>query len=534
MRTILITTLFFTHPVIAENFLNGIADYEQLGKEFYLGALYLPETQQNSESILTDSRAQKAIIKITAKRWSPRKFEQVWRQDIALNNDLSEDLALTKQLIDFIRFPKENLVTGDTIEFRYSSSEGSRVILNGETILQDDSKKLFNALLRAWIGEVPNSQRFQKQILGLETLIKQDNEALKSRFENLKTEPTRLQLVTSWKSFEKEAELALAKAEEELRKETERLAAERKREEDARKKAEAEKKKQEEERKKALALAEKRKKEAEAARANNGNDSAKVEQALAAQKAAEARAARIARAQQQAAAESQQAEQQRINRQYALDKYRWEVLRDVYNRVSYPEWARQFDQEGIVSIEFIVNASGQLLGISSLTPIDSGLLGQELKDAVNRAAPFNAFPAQVKEKQMKIVVDYAFSLTERVAELPPAPKAPKGAELDENLTSVQKAVKWSNYKTQAIADISASIEYPYWAKDLRQMGTVAARITILADGSVKSVKLTKQTRHSILNKEIELAVDRIGGFATFPSWIEEESITIEIEHTFEL
>ncbi len=534
MHRFLVILCLVVSPVFAQTYLNGIASYEQIGKEYYIGALYLPEAQQNRDLVLSDNRPQKIVIKVTASRWSPRKFEQVWRQDLALNNNLADDLALTKQLIDFTRFPKENLTTGDVLVFQYTSKDGTQVLLNNEVVISAAGKKLFNALLKAWIGDVPNSQRFQKQVLGQDTLIEQSTVDLKDRFDALNVQAERSKLVSGWQSLEKQAQLALAKAEEELRKEKARAEAEKKRQEEARKKAEAEKQKREEERKKALALAEQRKKEAEAAKADNGNDLEKVQQALAAQKAAEEKAAELARAQKELELQSQRTEQEKLSQQYALDTYQWEVLRDVYKRVSYPEWARQFNQEGIVTVEFIVSNSGQLLGISSVSPADSGLLGQELKDAINRAAPFNAFPVQLKDRQLKLVVDYEFTLSDRVAELPPQPKAPEGVAAQAELTPVQKAVQWAKYKEQSISKIEASIEYPFWAKDLKQEGTVAAEVTILSDGSVKSVKLTKRTRHSILNQEVELAVDRIGSFGVFPEWIEDKSITLEIEHTFKL
>ena len=522
------------NPVFAQTYLNGISSYEQLSKEYYLGALYLPEAQQNRDLVLSDNRAQKMVIKITASRWSPRKFEQVWRQDLALNNDLGEDIALTKQILDFTRFPKDNLTTGDVLEIRYSSKDGTEVLLNNETVVRVEGKKLFNALLRAWIGDVPNSQHFQQEVLGQETLLQRSNADSASRFHALITEPERLKLVSGWVELEKQAQLALAQAEDDLRQEKARLDEQRKRDEEARKKAEADQKQREDERKQALALAEQRKKEADAAQADASSDVDKVKQALAAQKAAEEKAAQLAKEQEEQAVEIQKTQQEILGRQFALDTYQWEVLRDVYKRVSYPEWARQFNQEGIVTVEFIVSNRGQLLGISSVTPADSGLLGQELKDAVNRAAPFNAFPVQIKERQLKMVIDYEFTLSDRVAELPPQPQAPEGVDALAELTPVQKAVQWAKYKEQSVAKIEATIEYPFWAKDLKQEGVVAADITVMADGSVKSVQLTKRTRHSILNQEVELAVDRIGNFGAFPAWIEEESITLQIEHRFKL
>ena len=93
--------LLLTSVAFAQTELNGVATYEVLGKAYYTGALYLTEATSDPAVIQGDLRPQKMVIRVLAKRWSPRKFEQVWRQDLALNNDLSADPKLTEQLIGF-------------------------------------------------------------------------------------------------------------------------------------------------------------------------------------------------------------------------------------------------------------------------------------------------------------------------------------------------------------------------------------------------------------------------------------------------
>jgi TonB family protein len=329
--------------------------------------------------------------------------------------------------------------------------------------------------------------------------------------------------VSGWKAAEKAIELALAQAEEELRLEKER-------EEAARRKAAADKKRREDERKAAQLAAEKARLEAELAKEKE-QTSEEIEIALQAQREAERKAAELERALE---SEEERNQREAIAAQYVRDKYLWEVLRDVYKRVSYPEWARQFEQEGIVTVNFLVGNQGQLLGISSVTPADAGLLGQELRDAVNRAAPFNAFPSQITDRQLRVTVDYEFTLADRVAELPEAPEAPADYEGDLGLTAVQKAVAWAKYKESLVAQLESSIEYPFWAQDLKQEGLVSAEVTVRNDGTISNVKLDQRSRHKILNQEVEQAMDRVGSVEPFPSWVEDDILTVLIEHNFEL
>jgi TonB family protein len=520
---IFIVVVTLANTVFAQNFLNGISNYEHLNKEYYIGALYLSEAQSDPSIIISDNRAQKMVLKVTASRWSTRKFTAFWREGLALNNDLASDVTLTTQISEFITLPQESLKTGDEFIFKYTPTSGTEVTLNNEVIFKTKGKSFFNALLRSWIGPVPHSRLFYNQILGSQQEAGSTHDSRLARFQASSIQSDRVGMVSGWKAVEQAAKLALAQAEEEIR-------LQKKRDEDAKRKAAADKKKRDEERKQAQLAAEKARKETELAKSKEQN-AEQVKQAVEAQREAELKAAEL---ELEAEAEKVEAKSENIAKQYASDVYRWEVLRDVYKRVSYPEWARQFEQEGIVTIEFIVGSQGQLLGITSISPADSGLLGQELKDALNRAAPFNPFPTALSDKQIRVVVDYEFTLEDRVATVPEKPSAPDGYKGESELTGVQKAVQWSKYKESVKAEIAAAIEYPFWAQDLKQQGTVTAEVTVRADGSVSKVKLKKKTRHSILNQEVEQAIDRIGTFTAFPAWVEDQTLTLLIEHTFEL
>lgn len=531
MMRFLFVSFLLIGSAFSQTYLNGISPYEQLSKEYYIGALYLPEAQSERLAIITDSRSQKMVIKVTTGRWSQRKFAQVWRQDLALNNDMSQDAELTSRLLAFTTFPQQSLSEGDEIVIQYTPVAGSEVFLNGELVVQYEGQAFFKAILKSWVGDVPHSRLYQQQILGHQSDVGTRRSVLQERMNALTVASDRQGLVSGWRAAEAAARLALEEAREEERRRLER-------EEEARLQAERERQRLEEERQQQLALAEQRRREAEEARqqdqGNDGEASEDVQQALQAQQEAERRAAELARQQAQRQRELEAAKLRTQAQQYALDLYRWEVLRDVYKRVSYPEWARQFNQEGVISIEFVVGSQGQLLGITGLQPTDSGLLGQELRDAVSRAAPFKPFPVQIDDRQMRVVVDYEFTLEDRVAEVPGAPEPPEGLDPDGEMTGVQKAVAWSKYKDEVRADLSSAIEYPFWAQDLKQEGEVSAEVIVRADGTIADVKITRRSRHNILNQEVEQAMDRVGSVAAFPSWVQDETITLLIEHAFKL
>ena len=530
MMRLLFLSALIIGSAFSQTYLNGISPYEQLSKEYYIGALYLPEAESNRQAIIADTRPQKMVMKVTAGRWSQRKFAQFWRQDLALNNDMSQNAELTSRLLAFTTFPQQSLTAGDEIVVQYTPTNGSEVYLNGERVVQYEGQAFYKAILKSWLGEVPHSRLYQSQILGNRTDVGTRRSVLQTRVNELAIAPDRQGLVSGWQAAEEAARLALEEAREEERRRREREAEERRQ-------AEAERQRLEQERQRQLELAEQRRREAEQARKKSEEseeDSEEVQQALLAQQEAERRAAELAREQAARQREQQAAQLRTQAQQYALDLYRWEVLRDVYKRVSYPEWARQFNQEGVITIEFVVGSQGQLLGVTGLQPADAGLLGQELRDAVNRAAPFKPFPVQISDKQMRIVVDYEFTLEDRVAEVPTAPEPPEGLDPEGEMTSVQKAVAWAKYKDEVRAELAAAIEYPFWAQDLKQEGDVSAEVVIRSDGSIADVKITRRSRHNILNQEVEQAMDRVGSVSAFPGWVQDDTLTLLIEHSFKL
>ena len=307
------------------------------------------------------------------------------------------------------------------------------------------------------------------------------------------------------------------------------------REAEAKRKAEqaaaARAKKLEEDRRKAMALAEQRRRETEQAQQEKRNEE-EVARAVAAQQEAEREAARLLAAQQRNRQQQAQAIVQAQMRLYAFDLYRWEVLRDVYKNVSYPEWARQFRQEGIVTAEVVIGRHGQLLGITSVKPQDSGILGQELKDAINDAAPFGVFPVNITADRLRITIPYEFALASEEGPLPTKPKMP--AALVKAMTPEQKQAAWQQYQADVVRQIQAEIEYPGWARDLKQQGRVILEVTLDASGAVNRIKLKTRSRHDMLNDAMQQAVTKVGGFDAFPEWVSDRYLTVTVDHRFQL
>ena len=94
--------------------MNGLAAYEQLRKEYYIGALFL-ESLSSDPQVIRDMEGYKRMdLRITADQWSPRRFAQQWNQAILINNSEEVQQQLAEEIINFTNLPIEDLIAGDS------------------------------------------------------------------------------------------------------------------------------------------------------------------------------------------------------------------------------------------------------------------------------------------------------------------------------------------------------------------------------------------------------------------------------------
>lgn len=576
-RVLLIGLLVFTCSAQAQLTLNGMASYEQLSKEYYIVALFTPTPITTPENLLAKSLDKRIEMRLAAKQWTPYSFAQIWKRDLSINNELSAQAPQIERLLAFTSFPKQDLTIGDTLVANYSPSLGTTLTFNGETILKAEGDTLFNYLLSVWVGVSPPSRQFKADLLAGKAVDEARFAGLKRRFESLSIQPERQKLYSQWRQAEdaRVKELARLKAEEEVRA---REAAEALAAEEAKRAAE-----QADAAARAKAAA-KAKQEAEqvAAVAAGAAVVAKAKAAKAAQKAAQSQASpltqgssseadvkevEVAEAQAQAedekarqAAElaaAQAAEQARaeaeaealkarqlahMSRKYARERYIWEIQRAIDKQVTYPEWAKQFGEEGLVKAEFRLDAQGNVIEFLHLSPDENSLLAQELKAAIGRASPFGAVPELVKEttdpqKRAAAQVfkaSYTFRLRGEPDPVPPQPVMPEALRESraEVMTEQDKASLATHYRTSVQRRVEEAIVYPHWAKSMKQTGTVSVRVELSADGQVAGTHWIEESRHVMLNDEVMGAIRRVAPFDPIPEVLGVDRMSVEVSHQF--
>lgn len=202
-----VVTSFCAHAQNSDLSLNGIAAFEQLRKEYYIGALYLGWPGHDQATIANMPGKKRMAIHITADRWPALRFAQMWNQAITINNPSAFINANALDILAFTSLPKGDLLAGDRLVVELATNNTTVVSLNGITALRTGSPALFTMLSNAWIGARPPTSEFKRDILDLPK--DQAGKDLIARFENVRPNDTRKKTIAGW-GFKSEPEPAAA------------------------------------------------------------------------------------------------------------------------------------------------------------------------------------------------------------------------------------------------------------------------------------------------------------------------------------
>jgi TonB family protein len=194
--------------------LNGLGKAKQLTDDFYIGALYLIQPYRSVDGILNSTGPKRMQLRIANDRVSGRRFEQYWKETIAINNDKAVWQPQVKDVLKFAAiFKRHNLTTGDTIDIDFVPSQGTIVYVNGHRIGRIRNPGLYTLVLNTWIGPRPPSDSFKIGVLGGnddETQVR-----LQEEFMSLLPSEKRKKAAAAWAREFQAEELAEARAKQE-------------------------------------------------------------------------------------------------------------------------------------------------------------------------------------------------------------------------------------------------------------------------------------------------------------------------------
>lgn len=355
--------------------LRGLAVFEQLRTDYYIGGLYLPAPANVPEDALFMPGPKRMDIRVVTESWSKRRFIQQWNQLLLINNPPETQKAQTDNIIAFGDMLKDDLRAGDHMTIDLIPDEGTRIQLNGTTLLRSDDPEFFNLLLACWVGARPPSSGFKQDIL---QMPQGDRGAtLMTSFEITGPSQTRISETRSWAGAARTAavaakpaapqpQVAAASPSDNKQAEAERLAEEKARQEEAAEKARREKEEQDRLRREAIA------------------------KALA---EAEAKAKAAARGKE------------------LMNDYSSTMVRASYQHVRYPKRALKLNQEGTVLLEVIIDRQGGLLSTKVIQSSGYSALDDAALSAVEKTAPFPALPEGIQGNQIEFTLPFTFQIS---------------------------------------------------------------------------------------------------------------------------
>ncbi|MFT6153909.1 MAG: TonB family protein [Crocinitomicaceae bacterium] len=485
--------------------LNGLGSYQQLRKEFYIGALYLTEQESDPAVIKASNTNKRMTLKVTTKRWSPRRWSLQWQNDIAINNSFADDPDLTQQLMTFTGFLGAKLISGDEIIIDYIAATGTVIKINNVRIIETKTAQLFNYLLNIWIGKLPPSGEFKKRILGQKDTT---TETLLNRYNAITYNQSRSALVASWIKSREDALLAKQRKKDQAKKSI--LVKAQQARDTANKQAQA-----------SIAAA---------AKITAINKTYQLPKVIAKNKVINEKKKIASIASSQSGTKSKTVVA--TENKYYLDLYRWELIREIRNAIEYPEWAKKFGQKGDVTINFLVNRKAEVNKVESDNPDISILLVSEVHRAILAVVPFILAPDALAGNNWPMSITYSFNPKSDQQVFIKKPKKPNSLISTKKITRAEYKTALNRYIDDVTDRINDSIEYPVWAKKLKQKGNVIIEITINADGTISKMIDKDVSRYETLNQEVRDAIEQSTPLPAIPSELKLNTTTIVIEHEF--
>ncbi len=309
---------------------------------------------------------------------------------------------------------KGNLLAGDLILIDYESSLGTQVFINQQRVLVSSDMALFNALLATWIGNLPPSRNFKNRILSLaidKQAIADTQNLYRTQVSEKRINDIKLWLFTPEQLIKIEAEkrqkaqrLLFIKAQQQALKETQKLA------------LAAEK----------LALAaEKVALEAQAQhRIKIKKEQAKQLLMAQQQRQAQQIANTLKREKQMAYAKLKNDKESKLENSYYKNLYIWQLQTAIRDKISYPAWAREFNQEAIIDVSFTINSKGKVIEIEADEDKAPKLLIGEVVKSIESTSGKITPPKKLKGSSWKVSVNHSFNLRSKIQTILEQPKKP--------------------------------------------------------------------------------------------------------------
>lgn len=136
----------------------------------YIGAFFTSKIQKEASLLLLEDLSMAMVFFFLQDDVSAEKVVRIFTEELLLNNPGWDQEPLNKErLKELEEIFQQTVNSGDKITFEYTANDMLTVSINGKVMKSwKNSRSLFDALLKIWIGPYPPSRAFKENILGKE------------------------------------------------------------------------------------------------------------------------------------------------------------------------------------------------------------------------------------------------------------------------------------------------------------------------------------------------------------------------------
>jgi len=147
--------------------LNGAGIRTKFFFKIYVGALYLPEKQNEAVKVLSATSANRVVMHFLYDEVEKKKLTDAWVEGFEENVD-EKLFAAVKDRLQQFNAMFSDLHKGEVVLLDFIPQQGTRVTIKGEVKGNIEGADFNRALLSVWLGEEPVTEELKDAMLGIE------------------------------------------------------------------------------------------------------------------------------------------------------------------------------------------------------------------------------------------------------------------------------------------------------------------------------------------------------------------------------
>jgi len=171
----------------------GMSEFSELRRPYYIAALYA-DTPTSDPALLLETQGRRRMeIRVSAERWSMRRFSSQWTRSIFVNNSQDALVRFDDAFVQFNSLLNRPFVRGDQIIIDTFEDGTTTVLVNGAEAMRVFKPGFTELLMTKWIGNKPPTTDFRENMLNNSSDI-----SLEARFNELEPSASRIASLERW------------------------------------------------------------------------------------------------------------------------------------------------------------------------------------------------------------------------------------------------------------------------------------------------------------------------------------------------